>query len=58
MTETESDRLEYIRDVFKELPAERKDYVLGIARSLYEIQENSVHLSGTENPSLKVKGKL
>ena len=43
MTEKEPEGLKYIRHVFEELPSERKDHVLDIARSLLAIQEDAVY---------------
>ena len=51
MVKKETEGLEYIRNVFTGLPTERKDYVLSVARSLLDIQEESLCPIGGKNPS-------
>ena len=43
MKKTEKENLEYISGVFKGLSAKRKDYILDIARSLLNVQDNNIY---------------
>jgi len=55
MADKDSNGLGYISDVFKGLPSEEKDYVLGIARSLLEIQEDNTYPKSKKASSPKMK---
>ena len=57
MSEAETGRLEYLRTVFKGLPAEKQDQVLNTARSLLEIQEDNISSPCMQNPHPKVKNR-
>ena len=53
--EKEAGGLDYILNTFNGLTSEKQDYVLSIARSLLELQENTINSKTINNPSLKAK---
>ena len=58
MPKNEADELKYLRNVFKRLPGERKDYVLNTAASLLAIQEDNLSSLKVKNSELDKEANL